>query len=140
MLVGFVCSGNICRSPMAEAFARAEAGGHLDCAGAGIEAVPGSMATPQARLVMAEVGSPIDGHEASTLASLIARRPDLIYVMTERHRTAVEAALGGLRCKVELLRPDGADIADPYGHGLEVYRTTRDRIREAVRLRAPAWR
>lgn len=138
MHVLFVCSGNICRSPMAEGIARERYGDIATFASAGTIAMRGSPPTDHAVTATAEVGADIRDLRGSSLSLSTDPLPDKIYVMTARHVADVERALPGLADRVELLDADG-DIADPYGFDADFYRATRDQIAAAIDQRASEW-
>jgi protein-tyrosine-phosphatase len=136
----FVCTGNTCRSPMAEALARhgiRERGwGEVDVASAGVAALAGSPASPEVEQVLTEAGIDAPAHEASELTPEIVAWADAILVMGPSHAHAVEA-MGGegkVALVTEYLPGDesGRSVMDPIGGGVEVYRATRDQLRRAV--------
>jgi protein-tyrosine phosphatase len=139
MHILFVCTGNICRSPMAEGIARERYPDLATFSSAGTRAVRGSAPTGFATTVTKELGIDIAGLRASSLRKAITPTPDHIYVMTERHRSRVVADHPGLAGRVELLDPSG-DVADPYGLDADFYRATRDKIAAAIDYRARHWR
>ena len=129
----FVCSGNICRSAMAEGIARAR----LDDAGiafasAGTWAGRGNPATPEAVVAAAQIGVDIRAHRSRPLDADMAGAADLVYGMTTSHLAAWPTAV--------LLDPSGREIADPYGLSAAVYAAVRDQIVAAIDTRAPDWR
>ena len=132
----FVCTGNLCRSPMAEAIAEARHGGEGVVFGsAGVRAVRGAPATPTAVTACRELDVGLRGHRARQLDREMAESADRIYVMTAEHRTRVLQIAPGLDDRVALLRPDGADIDDPYGSPLDVYRASLGEIAAALEQR-----
>ena len=138
--VVFICTGNICRSAMAEAVARtrlAERGVQFESAG--LYALSGTPASDHAATAVAEMGSDASDHEARPITREMAEGADNIYVMTRAHREALLHMGADLEDKVELLDPAGADIPDPFGQDLEVYRAVRDRIVNAIESRAADW-
>ncbi|MGY1716380.1 hypothetical protein ACI78R_18100 [Geodermatophilus sp. SYSU D01106] len=92
----FVCTGNICRSPLGERLARAylsEALGadarHVTVASAGTRAVVGSAMHPDSALVLSGLGGDPAGFRARQLEPSLAAAADLVLVMTHRHRDVV---------------------------------------------------
>jgi len=129
----FVCSGNTCRSPMAEALARkiAQRRGieNLNISSAGTNAWDNVPATDEALLVGMEREIDLTGHRARKLTPTIVSEADLIFVMTPGHLEQVKQ-LGG-RGKVHVIDeyasgPANQGVADPYGGDLEAYRHTAD--------------
>jgi protein-tyrosine-phosphatase len=138
----FVCTGNTCRSPMAEAVARRLAerrGMELEVRSAGTSAAPGSPASRGAYLAARDRGLELSGHESTPLTGELAGWADLVVCMTEAHReraaTLAEAA-GRTRLLTEFLPGDhpraGRDVPDPVGRSLDVYRETLEVLEEAV--------
>jgi len=129
----FVCSGNTCRSPMAEALARKIADRRgikdLSVTSAGTNASDNVPATDEALLVGIERDIDLTGHRARKLTPEIVSEADLIFVMTPGHLEQVKQ-LGG-RGKVHVIDEYASGIVnqgitDPYGGDLEAYRQTAD--------------
>lgn len=138
----FVCTGNTCRSAMAEGLARAKLGPEAEAAfaSAGLYALDGAPATDHAVRVAAEVGVDLGAHRARSVDRDMLQTADRIYVMARSQADAL-ARLGNAGIdRVELLDPAGEEIPDPYGGDLAAYRRARDRIAAAVDARREEWR
>lgn len=145
----FVCTGNTCRSPLAQALAldlcAAELGvapeavlAHgLSFASAGTSALPGQPASAGSLAAAAEAGLDLQAHQSQQLDHELLRRADLVFCLAQSHRRAILAEAPETAGKLLLLRPDGRDIGDPYGGELPVYRRVRDEIRAALLARLP---
>ncbi len=139
MNVLFVCTGNICRSPMAEAFAR-EAAPHVEFRSAGTLTSNWQRSTQHSVAVMAEVGIDTSGHRSRTLRSALAQgEPNIIYALASDHVTAITRHFPHLADRVVLLRPDGGSVEDPIGKDIAAYRATRDEIAAAIEARSLEW-
>jgi tRNA threonylcarbamoyl adenosine modification protein (Sua5/YciO/YrdC/YwlC family) len=132
-LILFVCTGNTCRSPMAELLMRhmvaqklglpadrlAEAG--VLVASAGTAAFTGSGPAAQAVEVMHRRGLDLSHHESQPLTDRLVRFADVILTMTHSHREQILQQWPFAAGRVHLLSPDGHDITDPIGGTLEQY-------------------
>jgi protein-tyrosine-phosphatase len=135
----FVCSGNTCRSPLAEALARKIADRRgledLNVSSAGTNAQDNVPATDEALLVGMERGLDLTGHRSRKLTPGIVSEADLIFVMTPGHLEQVKQ-MGG-RGKVHVIDEYASGIAnagitDPYGGDLDAYRNTADIIEDEL--------
>jgi protein-tyrosine-phosphatase len=135
----FVCSGNTCRSPLAEALARKIAVRRgiedINVASAGTNALDNVPATDEALLVGMERELDLTGHRSRQLTPAMVSEADLIFVMTPGHVEQVKQ-LGG-RGKVHVIdeyASGAADkgIPDPYGGDLEAYRNTTDTLEDEL--------
>ena len=132
----FVCTGNLCRSPMAAALLRQRlaAEGLEDSyriISAGVWAVNGKPASENAIAVMAERGLDISDHVAHTLTTEDVAEADLILVIAQEHAQLIGHTWPQYRWKVHRLSEMAGkrqDIADPYGCSIEEYRACADMI------------
>lgn len=127
----FVCTGNTCRSPMAEALCRmkaAERGLPIEAHSAGLAAMPQQPASSQAIAAMAELGVNLGAHRATRLTRELCDAADRIFVTSESHRQAlIQAGIAS-----EKLTVLGSGIPDPYGGDLALYRQTRDLLAKTI--------
>jgi protein-tyrosine-phosphatase len=128
----FVCTGNTCRSPMAEGIARSQleqrGWRHVRVASAGVAAATGAPASPQAVEVAGRHGVDLSQHRSQPLTPELAGWADLILAMGPSHRSGVEWAGGSDRAAMlaEFADPEdsGRGVSDPYGGPVEVYERT----------------
>ena len=137
----FICTGNVCRSPMAEGLLRHMLRGRDDIqiASAGLGALDGLRVTDVAAEVVAELGVDITSHLSQSLNSDLVNQADFIFVMTRQHQDALQTLFPSASEKTFLTREfegshagENRDIADPIGQSIEIYRRTRDQIRDAL--------
>jgi len=137
-----VCTGNVCRSPMAVGLLRrrlAEDGlaGEIIVESAGTWGLDGEPASGYALQVMAERGVDISDHRARSLSRSDIERADLILTMEERHRRQIFHAQPTALQKVFLLSEmagEHDDVEDPYGLSLEEYRLCADELERLISL------
>ena len=102
MKILFVCTGNTCRSSMAEAILKAHGG--FEVRSAGLAADQGSKASPHAVRVVAAQGLDMSQHRANLINELLVEWADLILAMTRRHKVAIEEQFPKSRGKVYTLK------------------------------------
>ncbi|MEM9365143.1 MAG: Sua5/YciO/YrdC/YwlC family protein [Planctomycetota bacterium] len=133
-VIVLVCTGNTCRSPMAETLLREilrerfEDENIARVVSAGLAASQGYGASPQAVEVMGRRGLDLTGHCSQPLDDSLMNMADLVLTMTRRHRDAILAAWPDRADRVHTLRHDGADISDPIGLPVETYEQCADQM------------
>lgn len=140
-LMLFVCTANMCRSPMAEYMFRKEAGPDSGwrVASSGIAAASGAPASEAAVEIMNELGLDLSAHRSQPLTRELVDEAELIVVMTAEHAARLLWRFPDAGSKIRLLAsfvPNGEteeeDIPDPVGFGEFVYRGVRDLIAAAI--------
>ncbi|MBH05345.1 MAG: threonylcarbamoyl-AMP synthase [Phycisphaeraceae bacterium] len=140
-----VCSGNTCRSPMAEAIGRKLlsekqqniAGPDSSDAtvwSAGVYAIHGAPASAESIEAMAKIGIDLTKHRSRPLTAEMIHEAETIYCMTTTHRAAVIAIAPTSASKTFTLDPDG-DIDDPIGSGSSSYQRCADLIHQCLSQR-----
>ena len=136
----FVCTGNVCRSPMAvgllrDKLIRDKMNHHVRVRSAGIWALEGQTASAYARQVMAEQDLDISEHRGRNLTQAVVDEADLILVMTRQHAQTIARNFEGDTGKVHLLSEmigPAYDIQDPYGGSLPDYRRTATELEDLI--------
>ena len=133
----FVCTANICRSPMAEGLGRAYAarrGWLIEFGSAGVMGLEGHPAEPRAVRVMAEIGIDISGHRSRGVTAELVEQADHILVMELHHQIRLHRAFPASEGKVLMLGTFGGvhEIPDPMGGWRWRFRRSRDLIRRCV--------
>ncbi len=151
-LILMVCTGNTCRSPMAEILARDILAKRLGCSideledhqadrpgvmvlSAGIAAMAGGRATVESVRVMSEFGLDISNHETQPVSEPLVRHADAIFTMTRAHREAIVAQWPETAERTWPLCRDGSDVTDPIGGTAERYRVCSEQIRTELAAR-----
>ncbi len=123
----FVCTGNTCRSPMAEALLRHHGEGKFEVQSAGVFAYPGSDASIYAKEALIEKGISIN-HASKQINEALLDWADIVVTMTENHKEIVLGNYPNIEQKVYTLYglTEGVskDISDPFGGSLSIYKET----------------
>lgn len=137
----FVCTANICRSPMAEAMFNAlveDKGLPYEAASAGVVALIDEDIAPNARVALEEVGIYAQTHHARQVSEKMLKEADLVLAMGPRHVATLRRHFGGLANQISTLReyvtgvPDPEGIPDPYGHTMPAYRASLRQLFELI--------
>lgn len=137
----FICTGNVCRSPMAEGMLRSMAeksGAVIEVASAGVYASDGQTPSRNSVIAMQEEGVDISRQRSQLLTSDLVAQATHIFGMTLSHLEAVLDHFPGSQEKTFVLREFitdeslDLDVPDPIGGDLDEYRITRNLIKEAM--------
>jgi protein-tyrosine-phosphatase len=131
----FVCTGNICRSLMAERIAlklAQERGLAVEAKSCGVAAESYYRPPKEIAAALSSLGCVPDGHRAQLVTRDLLAWCDRALVMTQRHQEILRDLFPEHARKVSLLHPEGRDIDDPMGRPQKVYDSCRDVIRDAL--------
>ncbi len=149
----FVCTGNTCRSVMAEGMfkkilkERTEDYSKFNIISAGISALPGMSPTPEAISVMLEQVIDISQHHAQALQEELIKKVDLILVMTNEHKEYIHKEFTFAQNKTFLLKKftlnnksernqnneRNYEIIDPIGKKIEFYRIVEKELKKNLK-------
>lgn len=141
----FVCSGNLCRSPMAEYLLQEELKSRdvddVMAESAGTIAMDGNKAATLAVSALAGIGVDMSGHRARGLDRRMIEEAGKVVAMERHHMQSILSLAPEAEDKTlllgEFLRPGaGMEIEDPYGGGPDDFRNALELIRAAVRSMA----
>jgi protein-tyrosine phosphatase len=147
----FVCTGNTCRSPLAEALCKRLLAERLGCApaelpdrgflvlSAGLSAMMGGGAAGEAIEVARELGADLSNHRSRPLSAELMYQADCLLAMTQSHLDALISIYPELESRSRLLDPEGQDVPDPIGSEQAVYRECAGTIARLLESHVPGW-
>lgn len=128
-MVLVVCTGNICRSPIAQAWLASQLHGAADVQSAGTSALVGSPADPSAVQVCRDAGLDLASHRARQITPELLRAANLVLVMESGHRDHLCRIAPWATGKIwRWGHHAGTDIADPYKLGLDKFQIALETI------------
>lgn len=141
-LVVFVCTANVCRSPMAEklfeeALEKSETKKKVKVFSAGISAMDGDQASENSLQVCEEVGLDLTDHRSAALTRATLENASAIFCMTESHRALLTMYFEvpestSIFLMREFIEEGSKELPDPFGQNMDVYRECRNRMQESL--------
>ena len=140
----FVCTGNTCRSPMAEALFKHRLAERVGCpvdeladrgfvvSSAGIAALPDDPATRESADALRDLGVDLSAHRSRPASADLIGRADDVIAMTRSHLTTLVGRYPVLGGALRLLCGPAGDLDDPIGGGADVYQACAKTIRQHV--------
>ncbi|MEN8694106.1 MAG: low molecular weight protein arginine phosphatase [Akkermansiaceae bacterium] len=135
----FVCTGNTCRSPMAEGIFRKAAGEGYEVSSAGVAAMSGGSASRETLGVLKDQGISLEGFRSRMVEEEMLNEADAVFCMTEGHLEMLEMMHPEMEEKYHLAcdfcevnGKVGADVPDPIGMGRAAYDEVAKVLEEAV--------
>ena len=140
-----VCTGNTCRSPMAELLFKKQLANKLGCEineledkgffvqSAGIAAMPGGRPSPEAVDVMRKQGLDLSDHASQPVSERLIKYADIVLTMTSGHYHAIVTQWPEVTTRVHMLSKDGINISDPIGGTEDMYQQCADQINKNIK-------
>lgn len=140
----FVCTGNTCRSPLAEALCKKMLAERLGCTvaelpqhgfvvcSAGLAAFKGDPAAPEAIEAARELGADLQNHVSQPVTHDLVFQVDYLVTMTQAHLQGLLSRFPFEGQVARVLCPEGTDVPDPVGCDLTVYRDCARRLQESL--------
>ncbi len=136
----FVCSGNTCRSVMAEAFFRQQwelegMPGNVQIHSAGLATAEGLVASNEALTLLRHEGLSMEHHRSRLVDGAMLKDADYVFTMTAAHKQVILERFPDYANKVWTLMEyggAGSDVADPYGRGTDAYKLAASQIKKAI--------
>ena len=135
----FLCTGNTCRSPMAEVLAKDEAKKNsleLDISSRGIAVFFPSNASPHAIEAMKEYGLDLTNHISKAILEKKKKNADIILTMTNNHKRDLINRFSNYTDKIFTLKEfvgESGDVEDPFGASLKVYKDCANSIEDLIK-------
>ncbi|HHQ1150043.1 TPA: low molecular weight protein arginine phosphatase [Listeria innocua] len=130
MNILFVCTGNTCRSPLAEKILQ-NMRPDLEVRSAGTRALDGVTISENSREILLQMNLPGE-HAAKKITEADIDWADEVYVMTKNHQAELKSIFPAASNKIQLISEDETDITDPYGGPIEQYEITYYELKSAI--------
>lgn len=145
----FICTGNTCRSPLAEALCKKLLSEKLNCSleelqhrgyfvmSAGVAAQDEQPASEESITIAQELGIDLSHHLSQKLNYSLARHADALICMTQSHLHLLLGAFPDVQPRARILNGDGQDLTDPIGQSIEIYRECAKQIQSDLEVLLP---
>jgi len=141
-IITVVCTGNVCRSPMAERLLKHALNGEdeplnsIEVLSAGVSAFAGDPASDNSVRALAKVGIDLNDHRSRKISPQLMEKSDLILAMTEGHLSIMQQLYPEFSGRMKLFgsfhQPQSPEVPDPFGGSLSLYSETRDNLAEFI--------